>query len=429
MTHAKTRARAARFGVPALLLALLGLGWGNSPSSAQDTAGLSADANTPSLQVPIFGDVVDVRVVNVEVVVEDKDGVRVSGLQPADFRLLVDGQEATIDYFTEVRGGEAVAAAGGEGIPKGVPALAAGTTVGTSYLVFVDDFFATKHDRDLVLRSLATQSSALGPNDRMAVVSYDGKRLEMLSTWTSTVPTLERAFRAAMDRPAFGLQRMTELRLALRDAQLSRSTRSPFDRSVMGRVDLPVRDFVERLGEQVERSIAAASSALRGFASPPGRKVMLLLSGGWPLEPSQTVVPPGQLAIPERDLQGGPRLFQPLSDTANQLGYTLYPVDVPGLEGDGDIASDATVDDRDLTVSASREKEQEVQAALSFLARQTGGKALINSNRSEVFSAVAADSRSDYWRGYAPQRKGDDKRHKVEVESRRKGDSVGTGEK
>ena len=191
---------------------------------------------------------------------------------------------------------------------------------------------------------------------------------------------------------------------------------------------LPVRDFVERLGEQVERSIDAASSALRGFASPPGRKVMLLLSGGWPLEPSQTVVAPGQLAIPERDLPGGPKLFQPLADTANLLGYTLYPVDVPGLEGDGDIAADATVDDRDLSVGSSRDKEQEVQAALFFLARQTGGKALVNSKRDQVFTTVASDTRSYYWLGFTPQRKGDDKRHRVEVELRRKGYRVRTRE-
>ena len=39
-----------------------------------------------------FGEVIDVRVVNVEVVVTDRDGNRVAGLQPGDFRLRVDGE-------------------------------------------------------------------------------------------------------------------------------------------------------------------------------------------------------------------------------------------------------------------------------------------------------------------------------------------------
>ena len=49
-----------------------------------------------------FGETVDVRVVNVEVVVTDRQGNRVTGLSPDDFRLRVDGKEVPVEYFTEV---------------------------------------------------------------------------------------------------------------------------------------------------------------------------------------------------------------------------------------------------------------------------------------------------------------------------------------
>ena len=55
-----------------------------------------------------FGESIDVRVVNVEAVVTDKSGTRVFGLTPDDFRLLVDGEEVPIEFFTEFRGGEAL---------------------------------------------------------------------------------------------------------------------------------------------------------------------------------------------------------------------------------------------------------------------------------------------------------------------------------
>ena len=58
----------------------------------------------------IFGETIDVRVVNVEVVVTDRQGNRVTGLGPGDFRLRVDGKDVPIEYFTEVRGGQAIAA-------------------------------------------------------------------------------------------------------------------------------------------------------------------------------------------------------------------------------------------------------------------------------------------------------------------------------
>ena len=49
--------------------------------------------------------------VNVEVVVTDKQGNRVAGFTPEDFRLKVDGKVVPIEYFNEVRGGSAIALA------------------------------------------------------------------------------------------------------------------------------------------------------------------------------------------------------------------------------------------------------------------------------------------------------------------------------
>ena len=57
---------------------------------------------------PLFGESIDVRVVNVEAVVTDRSGKRVTGLKPGDFRLRVDGKELPIEYFTEVHDGNAL---------------------------------------------------------------------------------------------------------------------------------------------------------------------------------------------------------------------------------------------------------------------------------------------------------------------------------
>src|SRR5690349_14495023 len=84
---------------------------------------------------PTFGERIDVRVVNVEVVVTDKSGNRVTGLPASEFRLKVDGKEVPIEYFSEVRGGDAIAPGPSEGPPvAGLPSLAPGSPVGTSYL-------------------------------------------------------------------------------------------------------------------------------------------------------------------------------------------------------------------------------------------------------------------------------------------------------
>ena len=100
----------------------------------------------------LFSESLDVRVVNLEVVVE-KGGDRVVGLGADDFVLKVDGADTPIEFFTEIRGGSSVSAVTGRS--AALPAVRDAERVGTRYLVFVDDVFTLKPFRNRVLRSLA----------------------------------------------------------------------------------------------------------------------------------------------------------------------------------------------------------------------------------------------------------------------------------
>jgi VWFA-related protein len=387
---------------------------------------ITLGAGAPAAQEPVpgsFGEIIEVRVVNIEVVVTDRDGVRVPGLRPEDFRLEVDGREVPIEYFTEVRGGDAISEAAVVAGTQNIPAVAPGSAVGTSYLLFIDDFFSIERDRDRVLRALIDDLPQLGEADRMAVVAYDGKGLEMLSSWSQSLPALERTRPKALERPTHGLTRLAERRA--NDSERALVPRPGFFERPMGplggRADLSQRGYIERLIEQVEGSVMAASATLRSFAAPPGRKVMLLLSGGWPYSPVQYATDSFAADLLEPDLPRGAELYEPLTDTANRLGYTLYPVDVPGLESESVDASQASVDDARLSADSSLNREQEREATLGFIAARTGGTALLNGLRQETLERVAGDTRSYYWLGFTPTRRGDDQRHRVEVEVIRPG--------
>lgn len=192
------------------------------------------------------------QTVEVEAVVTDLEGNRVRGLSAGDFLLRVDGVEVPIERFAEVAEG----------------------TVGRSYLVFVDDSLSTGVQRDLVLWEVERDLGRLGPGDRMAIVAFDGAKLDLLADWTGDPEALAAALAEARRRPA----------------------REGLARSAVSAVS-------------AAWAADAAAAALRSVAPAPGRKAMLALSGGWPAGPSLQLV---------RD--------------ANRLGYTLYPVDVPALE-------------------------------------------------------------------------------------------------
>jgi len=372
-------------------------------------------ADTP----PSFGEAIDVRVVNLEAVVTDRSGKLVTGLKPGDFRLRVDGKEVPIEYFSEVHDGQALAAPAEapEGKPGGgtaVQGLAEGS-VGTYYLVFIDDYFSVALNRDLVLKGLKADLGRLGPNDRMAIVAYDGGRLALLSNWSGSQADLASAFDRAMARKPHGLERVVERRALGSDQAFASQTtadNAPLDLSVTqtGLSNLQLA-YAENLVRQVKGDVQAAVSAMRGFAAPRGRKVMLLLSGGWPYSVSSYTSGGG---TPTRELPEGEQLFRRLASTANLLGYTLYPVDVPGTQtGAADVEATAPA------AASIGSAEQEVEGSLHYLAKQTGGKALLNSNRTLALASAKEDTRSFYWLGFSPSWQRNDKTHDVKLEPRR----------
>jgi VWFA-related protein len=328
-------------------------------------------------EVPVIGETIDVRVVNVEVVATS-GGQVVRGLAPSDLRLLVDGREVPIEFFTEVEEGTASASSPGSPVATAEP-------VSRSYLVFIDESFSVAKARDVVLTNLERDLGLLGPQDRMAVLAFNGASIEVLCPWTSDKAVLAGTFRAARQRPAYGNKALGQHRGLQRDEDWARemAEAGALEGDQLQQI---LEATSKRVGPeartQLGKTALAMAGTLRGFEGPevpPGRKVMLLLSGGWSIGVS-------------------PRLYGPVVSAANQLGYTIYPVDVAAPNTDTIRMLDA-------------------------VAAQTGGK-VANSVRQDVLRTVVADSGSYYWLGFTPGWKADDRGHSIQVESLRPGVKV-----
>ena len=319
----------------------------------------------------LFSEVIDVRVVNVEVVVTDDDGYRIPGLEPSDFELLVDGETVPIDYFTEIDEGLAVASPS-DGIAS-VPSLTPDQPVGTNILVFIDELHAIRRQRDGVLNRLERDLALLNPSDQVAIVAFDGYSVTRLTDWTNSRERIEDAIQEARERKALGLTRI----LGLGD-----------------------------VSDQVRRTVMAATASIRSLADVPGRKVMLLLV--------ETFCTPTRSGVSSSFWDEGAcsksvaSVYQPLVTAANLLGYTVYPVDMVGLRPTFglDPATGALLMNNSVEVP---------EAALWFLAHETGGKAMINAYRKVALAETVADTRSYYWLGFEPPRDENDARHDIEV--------------
>ncbi len=406
-------------------------------------------------ELEAFGEVIDVRVLNLEVAVTDKDGTHIDGLKPSDFRLEIDGNVVPIEYFSEIRHGSAADLPAAETIAEAptstVPSVTPGKTVGTSFLLFVDDYFGHARDRKIVLENVIETVPRLGPKDRMAVVSFDGRKLNLVGNWETSRQDIVRNLRQAMAAKAGGLKRKAELsiyELQLRDGSTG----------LIPEKDSAIQvEYIRVLSRQVDSVVKAATAAMRAMARPPGRKVMLLTSGGWPEDPSIYAVGLNP-DIRHRTRRFSPKAaFDDLAATANKLGFTIYTIDMAGRQNRSSIAADQAtaagnafgldipttlpednpgvkpatpivpratpeqmtgqlVADQMRAFEATAGREQIVEAPLISLARETGGEAMLNSFRSTALPRTLESTSSYYWLGYTPTWARDDKAHKVKVE-------------
>jgi VWFA-related protein len=377
----------------------------------------------------VFHEAVDVRVVNLEVVAIDARGNRVTGLLPGEFRLFVDDVEVGIDYFTEVMDGRATSLEEEE-TGGSTPALTPGEAVERSYVVFIDEFFSLQKDRDTVVRSLIDDLDHLEPGDRMAIVAYDGRELALLTHWSASRTHLRRTLEQALERPVHGLRRGAEQRPVASPQRLQQTgiavTNFADDLDMVPDVeamrDLDLKVAVQRLEQQMEAVTSAAAAALRSFSEVPGRKVMLLLSGGWPQSPAEwlTIDQPTALLDHWTDRED---VFGRLTAAANRLGFTIYSIDVPDSSRALGVVSagEEALPGSGLASGTDVRRASQLTHTLEFLSRRTGGQPLVGSDRGRALTLVSADTSSYYWLGFTPKWSEDDRARELRVEITRPG--------
>jgi VWFA-related protein len=384
--------------------------------------GLSAAINSGAgQQTQEVTEQITVRAMNIEAVVMDKDGVRVPGLTKDNFRLYVDDELVDVDFFTEVREGAII---GGDTTH---PAVAAEQRMGANILIFIDEFFAMPNDKKRVLNALKDRVQNLAPEDQIAIIAWNGEGIELLTGWTSAHDEINAAMDVALDRDALGLRRRQERSTwdiwdspGPEGAEPWRNQRESWGSGNPGRnssdmwyLDGQERQYAHLYLSQLRGAVGATVAAMRGVPVPGGRNVLLLASGGWPFDPAQYVGGSENRMIHEPGIVGGTELYGPLANTANLLGYTIYGVDMPGMQ----TSMAATSPGEAPNQRSQFFLEGEVHNTMHFVAVETGGLALINAQRVTALGEASADLDNYYWVSFTPDWQGDDNRHSIRIET------------
>jgi VWFA-related protein len=376
---------------------------------------------------------VAVDVVSIDAVVTDRNGEVVRDLTAADFEVFQDGerQKVTFAEFVPVNTvaapaaraiGSSAAAAATEAPLVPAPPITREQVRRTIVLV-VDDLGLSVEGMNNMRRALREfVDTGLLATDLVAIVRT-GEARSMVQALTNDRGTLQ----AAID--------------ALRYNTLSRKGVSPAGDVVQVGSGTPEVDEVSGLQRWLSTagSLAALNLVVQAARDLPGRKTVIFASEGF-----QLAVGTNATTIPDVD----PRVRSGVDrvvDQATRSGVVIYTIDGQALQPAGlraadDIHSINTGQNPDAMagvvrgLAADRRRGlRDSQESLAYLAEQTGGFAVVNTNDlAGGLSRISNDVRDYYVIGYEPDRdtfalKGKSPRlHKIAVNVRRAGVRVRT---
>jgi VWFA-related protein len=396
---------------------------------------------------------VDVRVVNVEVVVTDKSGKPVPGLGPQDFELFEDGKRVEISHFygpgvtnDAAPSGEAPAPVAETVLvpaPPSVPAAEPDAPhVGSlddtpegrlQIAVFVDHLSLPPFARKRLGDSLQSFFEArTGRNDHVLLAGYDGGlRLSEIPPGDSEA--LRKALRDEMDRPARGLDASAARRRVLEEIQragLPTGGSAP-DSSEMeaSSVESGIRLYVQQQNAQDRQTIAAISSVIDAMSGLPGRRAVLWVGGGLSLRPADMLIEIFRRKYehtPYQDMMNTIEGFaddttsniEALTKHANAQRVTIYGLALP----DGSLGVSAENPGESLLpTDLGRSEEFARTFGMQIAASGTGGlAAAANADPGRFLNKIKNELTSAYLLSYSPTRAADKKFHALDVHMRDK---------
>lgn len=375
-------------------------------------------------QVPRFR--VGVDAVRIDAVVTDRDGHTVSDLTAGDFEVRQDGklQNVTFAEFMPVRTGpspaEVVPARSRAEAPiVSPPSPVKREDVQRTVAVVVDDLSLSVESLLNTQRALhAFVDRELRPTDLIALVRTGGA-----GGGLQPFTTDRRVLHAAID----GLRWNVASRNGVEAFQPLNNWTTFDDRTGM----TDVNDF--KAITDLRNSISAAGTlgalnlVVRGARDLPGRKAIIFVSEGFVVHPDS------------RERYALDRAI----DQATRAGVVIYSLDGRGLQsttlqaGDNLKRPDPALRTMEATVRAKAqdrfEFNRDTQEGMAYLAEQTGGFAVLNTNDlGRGLGRITDDVRSYYVIGYVPAdgtfaRKGQKPRlHKISIGVKRPGLRVKT---
>lgn len=379
-------------------------------------ATFAQEADAQEQGLPKLVESVEVRVINVDVVVTDRRGNVVKGLTADDFEVYENGRKQPISNFYEVSSEELEERLASLDSPaeqrEAIPA-----NLRRRVVFFIDNLTMAPFNRNRVFESMKEFArDVLRPGDEAMVVTWN-RSLKIRVPFTSDAQQIQQALDTIAGETAFGLQNLSERRSfegRIRDAR-------DFNDAV-----LIARQYAQSVEHDLRTTTATLNGLMSTLAGIEGKKIMVLSSEGIHIQPGREMFEYIEEVKRERsDWMGAPSTMieamhfnstyqiQSVARTANANGITLYTMHAGGLQGHNDMSAENRTP---ISANVSQAALTNSTDALNMLADLTGGRATVGTNNfGGAFDKIEQDLSNYYSIGYRATTERVDRQRNLEV--------------
>lgn len=377
---------------------------------------------------PSFGERVEVSIINLEVFVTDEAGEAVRGLTPADFTLLEDGKPLEITNFSAFEGGASARIAGAGEVREDAAPAPPPPPPQLTYVLYIDNANLIPANRKRALRQLATfLQGEVRPESQVMIATFEqgvAVRLAATRDLTAVLAKLKELEKGGGE----GIATRNTHRLALSQIQALYDDGGCREEVVDQMKALTV-GVLRSQHDESQRGLLGLRQFVDALAGMPGRKALFHLSDGISLVTGQDLVLlvnelcPGTFDTFFDQQFNNANLLRQVTTHANAASVTFYTMESLGLRppSSSSVESARPLSRPALELAATAN----AQDVLFNLASETGGQALLNTNKlDEALVKVGLDLENFYSLAYSSPRQGDGRVHHIEVRVNRPGAKV-----
>ena len=365
---------------------------------------LAAQQQRPS-ELPKLVESIDVKVIDVDVVVTDKKGTPITGLTKDDFELFENGQPKLISNFYEVQGKKAtnvsIIPPGSETPVTTVPAEEMNENLRRRVIFYIDNLSLMPFNRNRVFKDMKEfAKTVLRPGDEAMVATYN-RSMKIRANFTRDPVQIQQTLDVIAGESALGVTNRGERR----DVESRINDADSYDMAIGA-----ARQYAQSVEHDLRQSIESLKGLMATLAGVEGKKILVLTTEGFQMQPGREMFYLiDEVAREKQWPQGGTMLegmgfnssslIESLAKTANANGITLYTLHAGGLAAamEGNLAEN----NRPIPFAVTQAALSNSTESLQVLAEMTGGIAAINTNNfSGAFKNIIRDLDSYYSLGY-----------------------------